>query len=93
LLFLFTLLPLSYGVKTLGQPFLLLILSFMPERNILKFICTLFIREKVHSKQLAVRFICSADKLADIITKTLATHFPFWLTSFQAYGPSKSRCA
>lgn len=30
-----------------------------------------FVREKVMSKELAVRFICSKDQLADIFTKAL----------------------
>lgn len=32
-----------------------------------------FIRENIHSKQMAIRFICSADQIADILTKSLGS--------------------
>jgi hypothetical protein len=63
----FYLLLILFGVTTLLRLLLLLILCFMLERSILKWIITLF------DHDVLLKFISNADQIADIFTKGLSS--------------------
>jgi hypothetical protein len=61
---------LAYGATTCVLPTLLLILVFMATLNTLRYLFTLF-ENGLHVTNLDVRFISSADQIADNFPKSL----------------------